>query len=65
MGVNSLEHTLESKMLLNLDHESDDEIMIGCAGGVDIEASLPFNTLRKRVKFMSFTRKILKVDTQA
>lgn len=50
MGVNSLEHTLESKMLLNLDHESDDEIMIGCAGGVDIEASLSFNTLRKKGK---------------
>ncbi|EDO9349940.1 M20/M25/M40 family metallo-hydrolase [Campylobacter coli] len=50
MGVNSLEHTLASKMLLNLDHESDDEIMIGCAGGVDIEAELSFSTLKARGK---------------
>lgn len=50
MGVNSLEHTLSSKMLLNLDHESDDEIMIGCAGGVDIEAELSFSTLKVRGK---------------
>lgn len=50
MGVNSLEHTLSSKMLLNLDHESDDEIMIGCAGGVDIEAELSFSTLKARGK---------------
>ncbi len=50
MGVNSLEHTLSSKMLLNLDHESDDEIMIGCAGGVDIEAELSFSTHKARGK---------------
>ncbi|EHS4934383.1 M20/M25/M40 family metallo-hydrolase [Campylobacter coli] len=50
MGVNSLEHTLSSKMLLNLDHESDDENMIGCAGGVDIEAELSFSTLKARGK---------------
>lgn len=50
MGANSLEHTLSSKMLLNLDHESDDEIMIGCAGGVDIEAKLNFNTFKARGK---------------
>lgn len=50
MGANSLGHTLSSKMLLNLDHESDDEIMIGCAGGVDIEAKLNFNTFKARGK---------------
>lgn len=50
MGVNFLEHKIESKMLLNLDHESDNEIMIGCAGGVDIEAELTFNTTKTKGK---------------
>ncbi|MBM0637357.1 M20/M25/M40 family metallo-hydrolase [Campylobacter sp. VicNov18] len=50
LGVNALEHTLKSQMLLNLDHESDDEVMIGCAGGVDIHASLNFSTIKKRGK---------------
>ncbi len=50
LGVNSLEHKLKSKMLLNLDHESDDEIMIGCAGGVDIEVNLTFNTIKSKGK---------------
>lgn len=50
IGVNALEHKLKAKMLLNLDHESDDEIMIGCAGGVDIEANLAFNFLKGKGK---------------
>lgn len=50
MGVNFLEHKIKSKMLLNLDHESDNEIMIGCAGGVDIEAELTFNTTKAKGK---------------
>lgn len=36
VGANGLEHTLKSKRLLNLDHESDVDVTIGCAGGVDI-----------------------------
>ncbi|MBK1991613.1 M20/M25/M40 family metallo-hydrolase [Campylobacter sp. 2018MI35] len=44
MGVNDLEHKLHSKMLLNLDHENENEIIIGCAGGVDIEAFLEYET---------------------
>lgn len=39
-GVNNLKHTIKSKKLLNLDHESDNEVVIGCAGGVDIFANL-------------------------
>ncbi|EPP1573100.1 M20/M25/M40 family metallo-hydrolase [Campylobacter lari] len=39
-GANNLTHTLISNKLLNLDHESDDEVVIGCAGGVDIFANL-------------------------
>jgi len=42
LGANNLEHKLQSKMLLNLDHENENEIIIGCAGGVDIEAILDF-----------------------
>ncbi|MBZ7933602.1 MULTISPECIES: M20/M25/M40 family metallo-hydrolase [Campylobacter] len=50
MGVNSLEHTIQSKMLLNLDHESDNEIMIGCAGGVDIESTLHYKNIKSKGK---------------
>ena len=42
IGANNLEHKIKSKKLLNLDHESDDEVIIGCAGGVDIHASINF-----------------------
>lgn len=34
---------LHGKILLNLDTEEDDEIDIGCAGGVDVTASAKFN----------------------
>ncbi|MCR2120541.1 M20/M25/M40 family metallo-hydrolase [Campylobacter upsaliensis] len=44
LGANSLECEIKAKKLLNLDHESEDEIMIGCAGGVDIRASKNFST---------------------
>ena len=36
VGANGLEHNLISKKLLNLDHEHDTEVTIGCAGGVDV-----------------------------
>lgn len=39
-GANNLELKLLSKKLLNLDHENDSEIVISCAGGVDIFANL-------------------------
>ncbi|CAM4039719.1 M20/M25/M40 family metallo-hydrolase [Campylobacter armoricus] len=39
-GANNLSHTIISNKLLNLDHENDDEVVIGCAGGVDIFADL-------------------------
>ena len=41
LGVKNLEHILQAPMLLNLDHENENEIIIGCAGGVEIEAVLP------------------------
>lgn len=40
LGANGLEHQIKSPKLLNLDHEGEGEIMINCAGGVDIRASL-------------------------
>lgn len=40
LGANALEHTLLSKQLLNLDHELENEVVIGCAGGVDISVDL-------------------------
>ena len=38
------ENILKGDILLNLDTEEDDEIGIGCAGGVDITISNSFNT---------------------
>lgn len=40
IGANNLEHKIKSKLLLNLDHEVENEVVIGCAGGLDIKASL-------------------------
>ena len=36
---------LKGEILLNLDTEDDDEIDIGCAGGIDITAKNPFNAV--------------------
>lgn len=36
LGANHLSHQLKAKKLLNLDHECDTEVTIGCAGGVDV-----------------------------
>ncbi|WP_027327153.1 M20/M25/M40 family metallo-hydrolase [Helicobacter pametensis] len=38
IGANGLAHQIKSKKMLNLDHENDNEVTIGCAGGVDIFA---------------------------
>ncbi|MDF0720068.1 aminoacyl-histidine dipeptidase [Kaistella sp. PBT33-4] len=35
--------TLQGEILLNLDTEEDDEIDIGCAGGIDVTASQTYN----------------------
>lgn len=40
IGVKNLKHKIKSKFLLNLDHEVDNEVIISCAGGVDIKASM-------------------------
>ncbi|MBP9601304.1 MAG: aminoacyl-histidine dipeptidase [Lutibacter sp.] len=36
---------LSGEILLNLDTEDDDEIDIGCAGGIDVSAKNPFNAV--------------------
>ncbi len=36
---------LSGEILLNLDNENDEEIDIGCAGGIDISASLAYNQI--------------------
>lgn len=36
---------LKGEILLNLDTEDDDEIDIGCAGGIDINAKNPYNAV--------------------
>lgn len=36
LGAQNLNLNIESKNLLNLDSEEEDEVVIGCAGGVDI-----------------------------
>jgi dipeptidase D len=36
-------HQLTGEILLNLDTEEDDEIDIGCAGGIDVTASATYN----------------------
>ncbi|MEL6916548.1 MAG: aminoacyl-histidine dipeptidase [Bacteroidota bacterium] len=43
-GAMGLEgNVLQGKILLNLDTEEDDEIDIGCAGGIDVSASRNYN----------------------
>lgn len=48
IGANGLEHKIRSKKLLNIDHESDNEVTIGCAGGVDIFVKIPYKTEMKK-----------------
>ncbi|MCW1360099.1 M20/M25/M40 family metallo-hydrolase [Campylobacter sp. US33a] len=40
LGANACKFEFRAKKLLNLDHESEKDIIIGCAGGVDIKAVL-------------------------
>ena len=42
IGANNLALRIESPLLLNLDSEDIHEIVLGCAGGVDIECEVDF-----------------------
>lgn len=44
LGANGLELKLKASRLLNLDHEDENEVIIGCAGGVDLKAELRYET---------------------
>ncbi len=45
IGANSVNFDLKSKYMLNLDSESEGEIYIGCAGGIDIKATKSIKTI--------------------
>jgi dipeptidase D len=45
IGANALNFELQSSAMLNLDSEDEAEVYIGCAGGVDIIASLHSDTV--------------------
>jgi dipeptidase D len=51
IGASNLEFDLTSKYMLNLDSEDEAEVYIGCAGGVDIEATKSYNTFLKNGSF--------------
>lgn len=45
IGANGVEFELKSKYMLNLDSESEGEVYIGCAGGIDIKAAKSIKTI--------------------
>jgi len=45
IGANGVEFELKSKYMLNLDSESEGEVYIGCAGGIDIKATKSIKTI--------------------
>ena len=49
---------LEGEILLNLDTEEDDEIGIGCAGGVDITASKKYDEEKMPETYRSYSVKV-------
>jgi len=49
---------LEGEILLNLDTEEDDEIDIGCAGGVDVTAERNYNLEKITDNFLGYTIKV-------
>ncbi len=44
IGANALAFDLKSRYMLNLDSESEAEVYIGCAGGVDVKAQREYET---------------------
>jgi len=56
-GAKGLErNALSAKRLLNLDTEEDDEITIGCAGGIDttLRAEFPTERIQDQANFVAF-----------
>lgn len=50
LGANNFNEKLKSSYLLNLDSEEDSEVIIGCAGGVDIIGNLNLSRSKKSGK---------------
>lgn len=46
---------LTGEVLLNLDSEDDGEIFVGCAGGIDTVAQLPYKTEQTPEKYFGFS----------
>jgi len=46
---------LDGEILLNLDTEEDDEIDIGCAGGIDITAEITYNEVNTPTNSLGYT----------
>jgi dipeptidase D len=46
---------LDGEILLNLDTEDDDEIDIGCAGGIDVTATQPYNEVNTPTNSIGFS----------
>ncbi|MEN8247848.1 MAG: aminoacyl-histidine dipeptidase [Bacteroidota bacterium] len=49
---------LDSKVLLNLDTEEDDELTIGCAGGIDVSALGKYEQENLNGDYLSYTVKV-------
>lgn len=48
LGANALDTSvLKSKMMINLDSETDDVLTVSCAGGQDVILKLPFDTKKQ------------------
>ena len=45
---------LDGEILLNLDTEEDDEIDIGCAGGIDVTAESSYNEVHAPINSTGF-----------
>ncbi|MCR4941493.1 MAG: M20/M25/M40 family metallo-hydrolase [Campylobacter sp.] len=58
LGANGFEGEFYSKYLLNLDSEDDSEVIVGCAGGINVFASIS-NKLEKCDKMGLYEIKVL------
>jgi dipeptidase D len=54
-GAFALDNSLlKGEVLINLDSEDDGQIFVGCAGGIDTTATLPFNPEKSPEGYFSF-----------
>ena len=55
--------SINGEILLNLDTEEDDEIDIGCAGGIDVTASANYTLTSTSSNFVKLKSKVYKAVT--